>query len=387
MKFKKAVCVFLALASIASAFAGCTAENAEIYDIKSVKVSSAKRSEIEKNVNETLEYNEFCGSAAISMNEAEVYNKAYGYADAIKEKKLSTKSCYQINVLTKTFTGIAILMLEKSGKIKLSDTLNKYFTSHGNHRYISKIKISDLLTNKISLGSYYDEIVSNQEEYLNYYKFLDSDDPDKYGVQISNMIINHIFNHGVDEKSDSTMSNYYVLGKIVTLSSGTSYREYIQNNIFKPLGMKDSGFVSSKYNFSGLNMDNKVWHRQGERPEYSSYGFMYAALGIVSSSRDMAKFYIGLLNGKIGDIDVVKELRLAPSREYLGFEIDGNNAYCTGRTALHCAYVHINMGNMEAVTLLSNCVGKSDINEMGNELYEIISSKINGIILSDIKNS
>lgn len=387
MKFKKTVCALLAFALTACAFAGCTPEKTETYDIKSVKADSAKRSEIEKEVDKILEYNEFCGSTAISLNEDELYNKAYGYADAIKEEKLTTKSCYQINELTKNFTGVAVLMLEKSGKLKLSDTLDKYFDAQGSRSYLRDIKVEDLLTNNISLGSYYDEITSNREEYSTYYKFLNTENPDIYSVKISNMIIGHIFNHGVDENSDSTMSNYYILGKIVSLSSGASYREYIQNNIFNPLGMKNSGFVSSKYNFSGFNMDNKVWHRQGERPEYSSYGFMYAALGIVSSSEDIAKFYIGLINGELGGIDILERLKLAPSSEYLGFEIDGNNAYCTGRTALHCAYVHINRSNMEAVTLLSNCVGKTDINVMGNELYEIISSKINGIIISEAKKS
>ncbi len=387
MKFKKVVCALLAFALTACAFAGCTPEKTETYDIKSVKVDSAKRSEIEKEVDKILEYNEFCGSAAISLNKDELYNKAYGYADAIKEEKLTAESCYQINELTKNFTGIAVLMLEKSGKLNLSDTLDRFFNAEEKYSYLSGISIGDLLTNNISFGSYYDEITQNRTEYAKFYKILSLENSDKNSVEISNMVLSHILNHGVDETSDSTESNYYLLGKIITAVSGTSYRNYIQENIFDELKMENSGFVSTEYKFSGFDMDNKVWHRQGEYPECANFGFMYSSLGIVSSSSDMSKFYTAFVDGKLMGIDIFRKLKLAPSSEYCGFNIDGNNVYCSGRMPLYCAYAHINMANNEVVSMLSNCVGKTDINTMGNELYEVISSKINGIIISEAKKS
>lgn len=151
--------------------------------------------------------------------------------------------------------------------------------------------------------------------------------------------------------------------------------------------MKNSGFVSMRCKFAGYDMNNKVWKRFIEHPSVLNFGFTYSLNGIYSCADDLSLFYRALINKTLDNIDYLKKIKLASSNTFCGFSRDGNNITATGRILVHCAYVHINMETNESVILLSNRVGKKDISNTGDELYSIISSKINGIILRNIKKS
>lgn len=381
---KTALCAVLASAVMMTAFSGC-GKNKEEIKIDPVKVSDSDISKVETDVDDTLRENEFVGSASITINNQDIYSKSFGYADAVKNKKLNENSVFAIGALTQNITGVAVLMLNESGKLSLDDTLDKYFKSK--YSDITGVTVEQLLANTVSFGAYTSEIYSNYEEQKMYSGYLKSDNSDKYSVKISEMIVDHILRHGYTKKAVATNSNYYLLGKIITKASGTSYREYVQKNIFDKLGMKRTGFVSGKYKLAGYDMNNKIWRRFNEFSSGNNFGFMYSSAGVVSCSRDLAEFYKAIVNNKLGNIDYLKCIKLAPSNKYCGFIQDGNNITASARLAVHCAYVHINLETKEAVSMMSNRVGKTDIKNTGDELYKIISSKINGIILSGIKKS
>lgn len=366
-----------------SALTGCSNSTKKEYKFDDVRVSDSDISKIESQVDDALRENEFIGSGAITINKQDIYSKSIGYADPIKKKKLTNKTPYHIGQLAMNITGAAVLMLEKSGKLNPKDTIDKYFSSQYGES-LSKVTVEQLISNRVDFGSYATEIYNTPEEAVRYKTYLRTKNPDKYSVKISNMIVEHILRHGCKKGKQNSLSNYYLLGKIITKASGTSYRDYVQKNIFDKLSMKHTGFVSSKCKFAGYDMNNKVWHRFNEAPSVLNFGFAYSAFGLYSCADDMSAFYKALSNGELMDIDFMKKLKLAPSNDYCGFVRDGNNVSARSRVSVNCGYVHINIETKEVVTLLSNRVGKEDIKNTGDELYSILSSKINGIILSDI---
>lgn len=385
MKLKRTLAVLLSLMVFISVTAGCKKSNGGNLNIDSVRVSDTDLSEIEIKVNDALKESEFCGSAAITLNEQEIYKNSFGYADPVKKKKLNNSTRYSISLLAKNITGAAVLMLEKRGKLKLDDTLDKYFGTKGK-TYLTDITVEQLLDGSVSFGSFQNEIYGDGE-YIKYKSFFESKNSDKYCDKIRKMVLEHIFAHGAEEIKGSTNSNYYLLGEIVAKASGTSYKNFVQKNIYDKLGMKNSGFVSTKCRFAGYDMNNNVWKRFSEYRSILNFGFTYSVNGLYSSADDLSLFYRAIVNGTLDDIDYIKKIKLASSNIYCGFERDGNNITAAGRIVAHCSYVHINMETNEAVTLLSNRVGKKDISNTGDELYTIISSKINGIIIRSIKKS
>ncbi len=386
MQLKRMLAVLLSLTVFISVAAGCKKSNGGELKIDSVRVSDADLSEIEIKVNETLKESEFCGSAAITLNEQEIYKNSFGYADPVKKKKLKNDTHYSIGGLAKNITGAAVLMLEKRGKLQLDDTLDKFFAVNGKS-YLTDITVEQLLEGSVSFGSYQNEIYGNSKEYRKYKVLFESKNPDKHSDKIRKMVLEHILEHGSDDKKGRTNSNYYLLGEIVARASGTSYKDFVQKNIFDKLGMKNSGFVSTKCRFAGYDMNNKVWKRFIEYSSILNFGFTYSFNGLYSCADDLSVFYMAIVNGTLDDIDYIKKIKFASSNNYCGFERDGNNITASGKLLAHCSYVHINMETNEAVELLSNRVGKKDISNTGDELYTIISSKINGIIIRSIKKS
>lgn len=382
---KKSVCVILAAVIALGALAGCSNKKEKKVDIKSVKISDSDISKISVKVDDTLRENEFVGSAAIALNTQTIYEKSFGYADAVKKKKLDAYSIYHIGEMAQNITATAVLMLEKSGKLSLDDTIDKYFSVKYNDS-ISNVTIDQLLSNTVCFGSYVGEILDDPELYQKMFNLIRTDKNDRNCVEISNMIVEHILRHGYTDSKGSSASNYYLLGKIISKASGTSYREFVQKNIFDRLSMKHSTFINPKYKLAGYDMNNKVWKRFNEYPFSMDFGFLYSFAGIISCSNDMEAFYKALVNKQIDGIDCLKKIKLASSSRYCGFTRDGNNITASGRVAVHCSYVHINLETREAVSMLSNRVGKTDIKNTGDELYSIISSKINGIILDDINS-
>ena len=56
-------------------------------------------------------------------------------------------------------------------------------------------------------------------------------------------------------------SNYYLLGEIIEKASGESYEKYLEENIFKPLGMNSSSFEASEktaVSYQGTNSNDSL---------------------------------------------------------------------------------------------------------------------------------
>lgn len=374
--------VFIIVLSLSS-LAGCSKSEKKEFNIDKITVSASDKSRIEVETDDTLKEKEFVGSAAITINEDDIYSKSFGYADAVKSKKFNDESLFSVGHLTQNITGAAVLILDKSGKLSLDDTLDKYFDSK--YGDLTSVTVEDLLSNRVNFGNYIYEISTTPAENKPLEKYVKSENPDKYSVKVNRLVLTHILKHGFSKRGNSAQSNYFLLGKIITKASGTSYRDYIKKSIFDKLGMKNSMFVSGKNKLAGYDMNNKVWRRFTENPALLNFGYAYSAFGMVSCSKDMSKFYKALVNGTLGGINYLKEIKLAPSNTYCGFTQDGNNITASARVLVHCDYVHINIQTKEVVLMMSNRVGKTDIKNTGDELYKILSSKINGIILANIK--
>lgn len=382
MKFKRLLCAALAAVLLCVSFSACSSKKEKKFNINNIKVDNAKITEIEREVDEILNLNEFYGSAAISLNNQKVYDKSFGYADPGKENKLDSKSQYQINLLTKQITAAAVLKLEADKKLSLKDKLSKYFYKAENGQYLNGITVGDILVGNVGFGAYTGELRNDQNKWNILRKYFFSGKSDKYSLRISNYIVKHILDHGATKNNPYKTSNYYLLGKIISKVSGMSYSDYVQENIFDKLGMKNSGFVNSRFKISGFDMNNKKWLFSGDYPNLKNFGYMYSAYGVVSCTEDLMKFYSALLSGKLG-IDFVKKVKNSYATECCGFNKDGYKISLSGRTSVYCAYVHINIQNNEIVLMLSNSVGKTDVVNTGEEMYDVISSKVNGIILSD----
>ncbi|MFK3938049.1 serine hydrolase domain-containing protein [Alkalihalobacillus sp. NPDC078783] len=191
-------------------------------------------------------------AAVIALNNR-CYEKSFGYRDQEKQLPVTTDTIFGIGSITKSMTSIAILQLQEVGKVSVHDTIKTYIpeiTFEGS----DDITLHHLLTHtsgipplntlfyanresmerdgsfdlQIKMGVPLDreqESINNYEDliaYLNAIEFSILDQP------------GHSFSYSND--------GYALLGSVIERVSGLSYENYIDKNIFQPLGMKNSFF-------------------------------------------------------------------------------------------------------------------------------------------------
>lgn len=154
---------------------------------------------------------------------------------------------FRIFSLTKPITGLAILLLVQMNKLKLNDTLNKFYI---NIPYNDKITINHLLYHSSGIYDFSSELYFN----LKHNNFLEING-NKTKLIDFNIVINEI-NHSksyykpnIDYHKNYKYNNtgYDILGYIIYLVSGLRTDEFIIKNIFNKLNMINCGFQHNEH--------------------------------------------------------------------------------------------------------------------------------------------
>lgn len=137
----------------------------------------------------------------------------------------STK--FRIGSITKTFTAVSILQLIQQGQLSLDDPISKYYPDQKDE---DKISIRHLLTHTSGIPNYTDD--PRMFEWS-----VQPSPPEKLIERFSQ----HELEFSPGEKYKYSNSGYVLLGSLIEQISGQTYEVYLKENIFEPLGMKDSG--------------------------------------------------------------------------------------------------------------------------------------------------
>ncbi len=147
--------------------------------------------------------------------------KGFGYADLENKIPASANSHYRLASVTKTFTGTAILQLVECGKMKLDEEIQTYVPYYPKQQWPVTVRQLLVHTGGGQTGSGIGpEYVSPREVVARIAKYPIKNEP---GVSF-----------------EYTTSGYNLLGAAIEEVSGKSFGEYLRENIFAPLGMKDT---------------------------------------------------------------------------------------------------------------------------------------------------
>ena len=94
-----------------------------------------------------LEKNKGMGSLALAKDGNVLYSRSFGYRqiNGNEKKPLTAETKYRIASITKTFTAVMIFQLVEEEKLKLTDTLDKFFPQIPN---AARITIGQILTHR-----------------------------------------------------------------------------------------------------------------------------------------------------------------------------------------------------------------------------------------------
>lgn len=202
-----------------------------------------------------------------------IYHKAFGMANMELDVPMETDMVFEIASITKQFTAVSILMLMEQGKLNLDDDITKFikdYPTNGHH-----ISIHHLLTHTSGIKSY-----TSMESWMPIWR------KDLQPMELIDFFKNEPMDFVPGEKWQYNNSAYFILGYIIEKASGQTYEEFVEQNIFKPLGMQSSRYGSQ----SEIIKKRAYGYQKNEayvNAEYLSLTQPYAAGSLMSTVKDL----------------------------------------------------------------------------------------------------
>lgn len=231
--------------------------------------------------------NGFSGSIFIVKEDHILLNKGYGMADKENNISYMPNTVAPIGSVTKQFTATAILKLVELNKINLTDPLSNFFKDIPKDK--KDITIHQLLTHSAGLIDGIGEGDFDNIPMEKYFKTL---------------LRTKLLHHPGSQYAYSN-AGYSILARIIELASGQDYEHFLNKYLFKPAGMKQTGYfipqwndslVAKGYAHSFVNIGTMI-------SRYQKMGNVTWGLkgngGIHSTTKDMYKWYKALKSNKI----------------------------------------------------------------------------------------
>ena len=208
----------------------------------------------------------------VSVNGKILYDKAFGFADMELNVPMTTGNVFRIGSITKQFTASAILQLVEQEKISLQDDITKYLPDYPTHGHT--ITVEHLLTHTSGIQSY-----TSMSDFMEKQIRIDMT-PE----EVIDIFDNEPMNFAPGEQFRYNNSGYFLLGYIIEKVTGMSYQKYVEENLFKPLGL-----ASSYYGSPSLIIKNRArgYEKKGDtlvNAAYLSMTLPYAAGSLLSTT-------------------------------------------------------------------------------------------------------
>lgn len=176
------------------------------------------------------------GVAVLVKKGTSVYfQKGYGVREFGKPARLEATTNFRLASDTKQFTAMAIMLLVHDGKLRYAETLTELWPDFP--AYGRAITVRNLLTHTSGLPDY-EELMREVEVKSAPRWTAEHQIDDEEVLALLKQARTGKFAPGSGWAYSN--SGYVVLGMIIAKKSGTSYGEFLERRIFKPLGMKHS---------------------------------------------------------------------------------------------------------------------------------------------------
>jgi len=220
----------------------------------------------------------FQGAALLAREGKPISRKSYGMANLEWDIPNTPDTKFRLGSITKQFTSALILQLVEQGKLKLDDSIRKYYPDAP--AAWQPVTIHHLLSHESGIPSYTDVpgffvklsgMARTPAEIIQ----LTQDKPLEFAP-------------GTKFKYDNT--GYVLLGYVIEKVTGRSYEEQLQKAILDPLGMRDTGFdhytAILKHRAEGYEYaDSKL-----RRSPFLDMSLPYAAGSLYSTVDDLLKW-------------------------------------------------------------------------------------------------
>jgi CubicO group peptidase (beta-lactamase class C family) len=215
-----------------------------------------------------------------------LFSKAYGSANLEWNIPNTATTKFRIASVTKQFTAAATLLLEERGKLRIDEPVRTYHPDAP--AAWDKITLFHLLAHTSGIPDY-----TTLSEY----------DSLRTIRTTPKQLVRRFRDRALDFAPGTQMrysnSGYVLLGAILEKTSGASYAQFVQENIFTPLGMKDSGYDSSSTIIARRAAGYEASRNGPVNARYLDMSIPFAAGALCSTTEDLLRWQRALFGGKV----------------------------------------------------------------------------------------
>ncbi|MEP6732734.1 MAG: serine hydrolase domain-containing protein [bacterium] len=212
--------------------------------------------------------------------------RGYGLADRTTNRAAGPTTVYEIGSITKQFTSSAIMRLVEQGKIRLDDDLSKYvptFPLQGKH-----VTIRQLLNHTSGIHSY----TSNKAWATTWSQDLTPD-------SIVGFVARDTFDFAPGSRWLYNNTGYVLLGMVIEKVTGKPYAAYLDEQFFKPLGLKQTRYCPAHPTDTTYALGYSARNKELVPSTYLSLTHPFSAGALCSTARDYLVWQRALHGGRV----------------------------------------------------------------------------------------
>ena len=252
-----------------------------------------------------------------------VYEKAVGWANLELKKPMQLDTKMRFASMTKPITAVAALILIENQQLSLDDPVSKYIPEYKDLK-VSKneslrpdgsfetepvnppLTVKHLLTFSSGIGPGYTSSTDLHEHWLK--NGLRQQKSGDLSDRIEQLALLPLFENPASKWRYGSSAD--VLARVVEVASGVPFDVFLDENIFEPLGMRDTRFLHAVPNRDDL----AVVYTQAENgdlvqaPLQIDSNWNEGGSGLVSTARDYMRFVLMLWNrGEYAGVRILSE--------------------------------------------------------------------------------
>ncbi len=252
---------------------------------------------IPARLQELVDSDQIAGAVVVlARHDGIVLLEAVGYQDLETKAPMRTDAIFRMASVSKPVTAIGVMMLQEEGRLWTWDRLDKHLPEFSNlqtdppSERAEPVTLQGLLTGTSGIGG---------GGYVEGF----------YGESLANVVASIASNplgFPPNTRFRYSQAPFDILGRVIEVVSGASFEAFMQDRLFGPLGMGDSGFfvppekrarIPGFYRMEeGLLVENTSWECFCIDLPHEGRRFPAPAFGLYSTAEDLGALLQMMLN-------------------------------------------------------------------------------------------
>jgi len=265
--------------------------------------------EVALSVQPFVDRHELAGAVMLVADRDKVLTvEAVGWADVAAQKPMHTDSMFWIASQSKPITAAALMLLVDEGKVNVDDPVEKYLPEFRGQMVVAEKDADHVLLRRPKHPITVKNLLSHTSG-LPFKSALEEPTLDRYplALRVRSYAMTPL-DFEPDSKYQYSNAGINTAARIIEVVTGLPFEKFLDERLFRPLGMKDTTFWPSEEQAARIAKAYKPGPgNQGlaetriEQLHYPltdrSERFPMPAGGLFSTAHDIARFYQMLLDG------------------------------------------------------------------------------------------